>query len=334
MTSDTVTIYVIEARCKTIKVPKSVPDGSGIMIFKKRQHTVAQLLQPSTNADDLRTSGEISAAIYSICFVPKDVPIQFICETKLLCDTLCRDLTKWEGIDWLGVRNRLALRDLVNVLRQRCAYTSFHKADNKTDRNIIDEGRRLTTRLMQDGGAREVPLRIDPTLNISGAKLSLITQRIAYRLIRTRLDTAERRRTVSTVTSVIATLNSQLKELTRAEDLWTSLRNPDFRLQISDFLWKCMHDAFRVGRFWRNIPRYEDRAKCQYCDTVDSMSHILVGCDAPGQSELWTMAGRLWAKKHAIWSKPTLEDILGSGLRQWHSKNINAASLWRECGGS
>ncbi|TFY54492.1 hypothetical protein EVJ58_g8829 [Rhodofomes roseus] len=322
VTFQRIAVYILEARCAFKHGERrTAPEGSGIFLFKRNQETAAQLLHPLANIEDLTTSGEITAASYTVQRVPKDVPIEFICETQFLRDVLCKDLQRWEDSDWLGMSNKLALQDLINVLRQRCAPTSFRKARTNEDWAIIDNGRHLVKYLLDNNGIKTVSLTTDPTLHLSGARLSCLSQRTAYRLIMQRRPIETRRSTALTVEAVLAKLNLTSENTITTNDLWRSLRNPDFRRPVSDFLWKSLHSAFRVGRFWAKISGYEDRAMCQYCGVVDSMTHILLECTAPGQIDIWTMAGNLWRRKQAVWTKPDLEDILSVGMRCWFSGN-------------
>ncbi|KAH9831279.1 uncharacterized protein C8Q71DRAFT_715833 [Rhodofomes roseus] len=289
-------------------------------MVKQAHQTAAQLLRPLANIVDLTTSGEITSVAYSVQHIPKDVPIRFVCESLFLRDALCKNLQRWEDTDWLGMPNKLALKDIINVLRQRCAPTSFRSASTHKEWHIIDEGRHLVKHLIDSNGLKTVSMNLDPTLHLSGAKLSNMSQRTAYRLIIQRRSIPERRSTTLTVSAVLLSINLISESLVPAADLWKSIRNQDFRLPISDFLWKCLHCAFRVGRFWAKIPGYEERSMCQYCGVVDSMTHILTECTAPGQEELWSMAGNLWQRKQAAWTKPDLNGILSVGMRRWISE--------------
>ncbi|KAH9839780.1 uncharacterized protein C8Q71DRAFT_703029 [Rhodofomes roseus] len=265
--------------------------------------------------------------------MPKDVPITFVCTTKFLRDTLCKNLEQLENTDWLGMSNKYALTSLVNTLRQRCAPTAFRMANSPNDTKLINLGRRGAQQLARERGAQLVIPNLDPTLELTGARLSTLTQRVAYRLIRNRRNTPERRSTVKTVQSVLLSIKEDVNEYATTQDVWLSLRTKDIRLPIRDFLWKSLHNAFRCGSFWENIPNYEDRAMCQYCGTTESMSHILVECNAPGQDEIWQMAGKLWSRKQALWEKPNLDEILGSNLRRWLSvkkkRRLFVERLWR-----
>ncbi|KAJ7039976.1 hypothetical protein C8F04DRAFT_948886, partial [Mycena alexandri] len=53
------------------------------------------------------------------------------------------------------------------------------------------------------------------------------------------------------------------------------------------FLYKSMHRAHHIGKYWLHIPQNEERATCTYCPGVmESLDHILLKCQSPGQTEI------------------------------------------------
>jgi len=75
-----------------------------------------------------------------------------------------------------------------------------------------------------------------------------------------------------------------------------------------------MHDGYKIGKYWRKIPGYEDRGICQFWNTEESMEHILTQCLVLGQEHIWGLAGSLWQYKALPWSKPVFGEILGCGI--------------------
>jgi hypothetical protein len=95
-----------------------------------------------------------------------------------------------------------------------------------------------------------------------------------------------------------------------------------------------MHNAHRCGDYWLKIPDFEHRGKCPVCDIEDSMAHILTGCDAPGQKEIWLLAKELWLTKHNVWPNvDNLGVITGCGLAQFQNikgqRKLGAERLYR-----
>ncbi|KAJ7716486.1 hypothetical protein DFH07DRAFT_762425, partial [Mycena maculata] len=81
-----------------------------------------------------------------------------------------------------------------------------------------------------------------------------------------------------------------------------------------DFMWRCLHQAYKIGGYWRNIPTYEHYAVCQHCNVDESMEHVLLECSAPGQEVLWRLAQKLWEMKGYQWPEMNLGRIFACSL--------------------
>jgi len=75
-----------------------------------------------------------------------------------------------------------------------------------------------------------------------------------------------------------------------------------------------MHNAYKVGKFWNNVPGHEQRGQCPTCNTEESIEHILLECDAPGRRQIWKLANKLWKMKSNQPLPTTYGGILGCGL--------------------
>ncbi|KAJ7429747.1 hypothetical protein B0H11DRAFT_2211913 [Mycena galericulata] len=104
------------------------------------------------------------------------------------------------------------------------------------------------------------------------------------------------------------------------EEIWKSIRNKDITRTIRDFYWRCLHQSYKCGTYWLNLPTYEHRAKCPTCQVDETMEHILVECSAPGRELVWSLCRELWEKKHKKMPKLTLGMILGCGLAQFKNR--------------
>ncbi|KAI0656990.1 hypothetical protein C8Q70DRAFT_920538, partial [Cubamyces menziesii] len=79
--------------------------------------------------------------------------------------------------------------------------------------------------------------------------------------------------------------------------LWRAIRREDVSKRARDFIWKIVHDAHRVGRYWSNIPGYETRATCSKCGVIEDMDHVLTKCTAAGPAQLWRLTRALLSKR-------------------------------------
>ncbi|KAH9831666.1 uncharacterized protein C8Q71DRAFT_715060 [Rhodofomes roseus] len=264
--------------------------------------------------------------------VPKDVPLHFICESDSLGTVLCNELDRWEGVDWRGISNREAWKAITNVLRQRCAVTTFRKANSKTEWDLMERGRSVATQLTRIGTLHIITPLTDPRFNLSGVKILDLSQRLAYRIIRSK-KAIYRKATQRNLDSIIETLRRCDRHETSAQEIWISLKSKDLRKNVADFLWKCVHNAHRCGTFWKNIQGYEDRVECTYCGVPETMKHIMTECQAPGRDVIWDLAGTLWNKKQAEWTRPSYEEIIAVGLKEWYTPKLKrrplAERFWR-----
>ncbi|EIW58191.1 uncharacterized protein TRAVEDRAFT_124712, partial [Trametes versicolor FP-101664 SS1] len=125
---------------------------------------------------------------------------------------------------------------------------------------------------------------------LKGASLARLTQRLAYKGVRLRSARPERRATGIVLGRIQATLEDDYKLHPTSKSLWKNIRKPEVAKRTRDFLWKCMHDAYKLGTYWNNIPGYEARGICAKCEVPETMEHVLAECDAPGRGLLWALA--------------------------------------------
>jgi len=80
-------------------------------------------------------------------------------------------------------------------------------------------------------------------------------------------------------------------------------------------MWKLLHGAYKVGAFWLHIQEHEDKAQCVTCGgLVETMQHILLDCQAPGQELVWNLAANLSERSGAPWKTPSLGAIMSSSV--------------------
>src|ERR1700738_4744935 len=95
------------------------------------------------------------------------------------------------------------------------------------------------------------------------------------------------------------------------------MQNKDITRSIREFLWKCLHNAHKCGKFWEKIPNFEQRSICPSCKIEESMEHILLECIAPGQATIWNIAKTLWQLKHNYWPRITYGTITGCSMSNY-----------------
>ncbi|KAJ7711665.1 hypothetical protein B0H16DRAFT_1343555 [Mycena metata] len=172
--------------------------------------------------------------------------------------------------------------------------------------------------LAEYGSQKEHPDNIissvTPEFELRGAKLSSLTQAIAYAEIKKVKGPPARKATDNMIKQVQASIKQNFNRIPLPADIWKSVRHKDFTRQVRNFLWKSLQNAHRIGNFWTHIPECEDRAICQFCGVTEDLEHILLKCERPGQHQIWNLAKELWLKKHDRWPDLSLGAILGCGL--------------------
>lgn len=169
--------------------------------------------------------------------------------------------------------------------------------------------------ILAGNGARQglsngLDLSIDQRFNLTGAKLSALGRGTTIRNLElTRLEVQAASGRPPTDAAI-----------------WKSIRDKDISRNISDFLWKSIHGAYKVGKYWANIPGAQSREQCPVCRCEDSMEHILTECSAPGQEIIWQLASDLWKHKWPVWPKPSLGLILGCAAVSFEGTSGRPAS--------
>ncbi|KAL1741666.1 hypothetical protein HDZ31DRAFT_44946, partial [Schizophyllum fasciatum] len=163
---------------------------------------------------------------------------------------------------------------------------------------------------------------------VRGAKLRAVTQKLAYNEVRSAKAPPPREQAKPQLTKTRLAAKRMNKEEPAPSDqrIWRSLRNKTSRKKVHQFKFRVMHDSLKCGTFWEHIPGYEDRVHCKYCSTptekvVESASHILTECKAPGRKIIWDTVKAICRKRKIKWRGARLGMILASDLARFKDEN-------------
>ncbi|KAJ7073790.1 hypothetical protein C8F01DRAFT_1042859 [Mycena amicta] len=120
-------------------------------------------------------------------------------------------------------------------------------------------------------------------------------------------------------------VHAQGTKIPTDEEIWLSTRSRDFPPSIQDFMWKTIHQTYKIGERWLHIPSFEHWANCPTCHLPDSMAHTLLECSAPGSHEVCALCKQLWELKTLEMPTVSLGLIVGIGL--CHVKDENGKRL-------
>ena len=171
----------------------------------------------------------------------------------------------------------------------------------KIKAHIGIEGNEGADTLANTGAEKDTPdnvsIIIPQGYEMPGAKLSTMTQTRLYRGIIENLPHQARRGTVTHLDMTRWTVKERTGEIPTDGQIWKSLWSKTLSRQTRNFLWRTMHNAYKIGKYWEHIVGYESRALCPKCRSIESMEHILTECEASGQHEIWKYIELLYKKK-------------------------------------
>ncbi|KAJ7336104.1 hypothetical protein DFH08DRAFT_965009 [Mycena albidolilacea] len=152
-----------------------------------------------------------------------------------------------EDQGYIGVANRDLDKATVARLRQRKREIKMKWVKGHSG-HIRNEG----ADRMADEGARkdapdEVNMEIPPELKLTGAKLSAMTQSLAYKAIRERKmkkKLKKRERTKANMERAKAEAEDNYGFIPTEEKIWKSFQSKDLSKQCQYFLWMIAHDAY------------------------------------------------------------------------------------------
>jgi hypothetical protein len=266
-----------------------------------------------------KEAGECQAALYALTQIPSQAKLTLITSSGYLRRTLTKNLKKMEDIDWIRSPNAELLQALVATLRARAGLTKIGKLKEKS--TIADLKELAAEGLSKPRNDEELALTMPETFQVTGIKLSCATQSTLYQGIIRGKKGEPRAASIYNLGITQACIEELTGKSPTHEKIWRSIKDKVFPPRIRAFMWKVMHNAYKCGKYWRNIPTCEERSLCQVCDRVDeSMEHILMECQATGQAEIWRLVEELWVLQGLPWTQPRFGTILGCGLAAYHSE--------------
>lgn len=287
--------------------------GAGIWFGKDDPRNRALRLPvdiPQTN-----NTGETVAVLKTLKMVPGEQSVKIMSDSQLVIDSLTKHLKKHEDEGWIGTANGDLMRKIAASMRSRKGLTIFEKV--KGHAGIL--GNEEADKLAGIGAKKLIPDVLDMEMtkgyDLRGAKLEAMTQAKMYQGIVETKPTPERQGTLIHLDMTRWAIKDINQEAPTDERIWLSLKDKALSREARAFLWKTMHNAYKVRKYWENIPNYENRALCPECDNaIETMEHILTECRASGQDTIWKMAELLHERRKIPFVKPPLGAQLGCAL--------------------
>ncbi|KAJ7114990.1 hypothetical protein C8R44DRAFT_582158, partial [Mycena epipterygia] len=148
-----------------------------------------------------------------------------------------------------------------------------------------------------------------------GMLLSHGSQRFFTKIIRRLRPRTQRKYTFTNLDRIRCSVQEISNYTPTDENIWKSIRSVTLQRLTREFLWKCIHNTFRVGDFWTHISLFiKLSGQCHSCYVPETLEHIAMDCNAPGQQLIWNLTQQLWSKKYVQWPTLSWGLILGCNL--------------------
>jgi hypothetical protein len=136
---------------------------------------------------------------------------------------------------------------------------------------------------------------LNATFECPGVLLSQGSQRSFTKIIRSLRPKPHRNSTFINLYRIRCAVEEISMYSPSDETIWRSVRSVTLQRLTREFLWKCIHNTFRVGDFYSHIDILEIRGRCHACEVPDTLEHIALECDAHGQQLVWNLTQQLWS---------------------------------------
>lgn len=162
-------------------------------------------------------------------------PITFDIRSYKDLEALTEGVQKNEDKGFYGVTNAGLLRTVISRLRMHTSSISFQDLKDLPQSNEEIAAKTIAESALQKDDVMILP-PIPMELHLTGAKLSKITQAIAYRAIRTNMQTLTRARTKKMLEDIKREVSKVNKSRPSDKHLWLSLRGKDLSKPMRVFL--------------------------------------------------------------------------------------------------
>ncbi len=282
-------------------------------------------------------TGEATATLIATSVASARSRVTQITDSQTTMDSLSRWRSKHEDTGFILQKNADITRATLAKLRMRHAHTIF-----KWVRGHNGHASNEAADLLAAAGARKpvedsISLAIPDTFKVTGAKLQALTQKLAYRAIRRKKDkyVETRPRTEANMNRITSGIQAAFGIELHDATVWRSFRSKHVARTTSQFLWMAAHDGYMLGTHWMRTNMSDElraRAVCGTCGEIETMSHVVLECNAGGQEILWNLLKATWAHTSAEWKEPSWGTSFGAACAVFKAENgcrkVYTEQLW------
>jgi len=220
-------------------------------------------------------------------------------DSKYAINALTKNLTKHEDQGYIEMSNMRIIQATTAALRKRKGKTLLRWVKGHSGHERNEGADQLANLSAQKDHPEEFDLTIQPAYHITGAKLSKMTQSLAYKGIRQKklqTNSHQRRTTSQKIDQIQNEVEDATGKTPNEDQIWKAIQHPDLSRKARYFLWMTTHNAYRIGEYWLKENFHEeiqDRCNCMHYGVPETMDHILSQCETPGQKEIWELAEQM-----------------------------------------
>ena len=309
---------------------------AGAGIYVADEHPMNRSIRLPESLDQSNQTGETVATLIATTSAPLNVQLLEITDLRTVMDGATKLRTRQENEGYILQRNAHLSKAVVAALRQRQGRTAFQWVKGHRGHPLNEAADALAGEAARKERPDQLDVSIPPAFALTGAKLTCITQKLAYRAIRAKREETlkKRARTETNLENITADLAEAFGVNLPHSAVWKSLKTRHFTQETSYFYWMTIHDAYMIGNHWLRPNMSEElkeRAVCKTCGNIESMDHILFRCDAPGQRLIWKLLKDLWAHTGLPWHQPSWS-FLGAGCAVFKTdrglRRTKSEALW------
>jgi hypothetical protein len=161
------------------------------------------------------------------------------------------------------VENNTLLKAIVATLRGRGSRCTFQKVDD-SDPNM-GKAKEKARDTPINGQPAQLHTVIPHVFRLEGMKLSEGSQRTFYRHLKNRRKPPPERLKTTIMLDRTRYAAAQLSGRTPTDsEIWQAINHKDITRTTRVFLWRTIHQAYKIGEYWRNKPTFEHYAECRH----------------------------------------------------------------------
>ncbi len=298
---------------------------AGAGVYVEGNHELNRSLRLPSYLVQSNQTGEIVATLLATNTAGARTRVTQETDSQTTKDSLTKWKQRHEDTGYILQKNAKLTRATIAALRMRKAHTLFRwvKGHSGHPRNEAADA------LAAIGAAKATGDTLDISIlapfQVTGAKLQSVTQKLAYRAIRARKDrlVMPRPRTVANLDRITCGIEAAYGVRLHEAAIWTSLRSRHVARQASQFIWMAIHDGYMIGTHWLrpNMPaEMQERATCAVCGECETMTHIILECEAIGQSTVWSLLKTTWSLTQMVWHEPSWGTAFGAACAVFKNK--------------